>query len=394
MTCEFPEELLSAYIDGELSPEERAMVEQQLDASAELRQVVDDLRNVSEQVKSLPRHKVDSGFADRVVQAAIAAKAAADLAVPAGHEVTLASHELNGQSRKSRTSRKYWSYAGLGVAAAVAACVMLMLGPWRNAWNGQPIANHGNGGKGGQTTVLGGMGRLSATEIALAQLQAAVMSEDGLADDEVIVLRLRVPTNQPVNAAIDAALAQVGLSERSAADVSTGAMQVGAVYRQQLSEKFGPTQPGTPNLALNEATIAAADALFVEASWEKLERAIAALAEQPSGTPTGLEISPLLSVAAASLAVGANAKAEAEGEGEGANRPATGATAVNSAATAASDYVQRLNAGMFRLEKAASKAISSASATPETATTVSSYVKPDGKRKVRVLILVEPVQAP
>ena len=397
MTCEFPDELLSAYLDGELSPEERAMVQQQLEASPDLRQLVDDLRHVSQQVRSLPRYKLDDDFTDRVVQAAMEAKAAADLAepasseaAPASHEVTLASHQLNGRARGSRRSRRYWSYAGLGVAAAMAACVLLMLGPWRHGWNGQQVAKSGNGGKGRHAAPLGGMGKLSATELALAQLQAAVLSEDGLAEDEVVVLRLKVPTNQPVNAAIDAALAQVGLSERSAADVSTGAMQVGAAYRSQLAAKFGPTQPGTPNPALQEATIGAADAVFVEASWEKLEKAIAALAEQPSGAATGLEISPLLSVAAATIAASTDAKAEAEGEGEGGDRPPTTA---NSAATAANGYMQRLNARLFRLEKAASGAVSSATSAATSASTAqTSPVNLDGKRRVRVLILVEPVQ--
>ena len=51
---EYIQELLSAYLDGELTAEERALVEQALDASPELQQELESLRQTVALVKALP----------------------------------------------------------------------------------------------------------------------------------------------------------------------------------------------------------------------------------------------------------------------------------------------------------------------------------------------------
>jgi anti-sigma factor RsiW len=80
MTCEFHDELLSAYLDGELSADERAALEQRLADSPELRGMLDELQSVSHQVRSLPPQSAGGDFAPRVVQAALAAAAVAPAA--------------------------------------------------------------------------------------------------------------------------------------------------------------------------------------------------------------------------------------------------------------------------------------------------------------------------
>lgn len=63
------EELLSAYLDGELPDAERAGVEQWLTASAEHRRLLDDLQAIRRELQALPRQSLDAGFSERVLAA-------------------------------------------------------------------------------------------------------------------------------------------------------------------------------------------------------------------------------------------------------------------------------------------------------------------------------------
>ena len=64
------DELLSAYLDGELSEGERARVEQLLAEQPEARQLLDELRALSGGFEALPRHRLEADFASRVLRAA------------------------------------------------------------------------------------------------------------------------------------------------------------------------------------------------------------------------------------------------------------------------------------------------------------------------------------
>ncbi|HUY93285.1 MAG TPA: zf-HC2 domain-containing protein [Pirellulales bacterium] len=64
------DELLSAYLDGELSDDERARVEQMLAEQPEARQLLDELRTLGSSFEGLPRHRLEADFAARVLRAA------------------------------------------------------------------------------------------------------------------------------------------------------------------------------------------------------------------------------------------------------------------------------------------------------------------------------------
>ena len=64
------DELLSAYLDGELSDEERARAEQMLAEQPESRQLLDDLRAIKSSFEGLPRHRLEADFSARVLRAA------------------------------------------------------------------------------------------------------------------------------------------------------------------------------------------------------------------------------------------------------------------------------------------------------------------------------------
>jgi hypothetical protein len=61
------EELLSAYLDRELSPDERAAVDRLLDQSSEARERLRELEATSRFVRSQPRHQLTVGFAESVI---------------------------------------------------------------------------------------------------------------------------------------------------------------------------------------------------------------------------------------------------------------------------------------------------------------------------------------
>ncbi|HTQ39583.1 MAG TPA: hypothetical protein VMJ32_11170 [Pirellulales bacterium] len=62
--------LISAYLDGELSAEERARAEQLLSANAEARQLLEELRALRAGLQELPQHRLEIDFAQRVLQKA------------------------------------------------------------------------------------------------------------------------------------------------------------------------------------------------------------------------------------------------------------------------------------------------------------------------------------
>ncbi len=64
------EELLSAYLDGELADDERARVEQLLSELPESRQLLEELRAVKQRLQSLPAARLGEDFAERVLRQA------------------------------------------------------------------------------------------------------------------------------------------------------------------------------------------------------------------------------------------------------------------------------------------------------------------------------------
>lgn len=63
-------ELISAYLDGEATPEERARVERLLAEDDKARRLHDELRALSATLQSLPRERLDEAFADQVLRRA------------------------------------------------------------------------------------------------------------------------------------------------------------------------------------------------------------------------------------------------------------------------------------------------------------------------------------
>jgi len=76
MSVDFSDERISAYLDGELPPAERAEIEALLASSSEHRQLVDELRALRATLQDLPRPVLSGDFTERVMQRALQAAAA------------------------------------------------------------------------------------------------------------------------------------------------------------------------------------------------------------------------------------------------------------------------------------------------------------------------------
>src|SRR5262245_66446010 len=64
----YSEEILSAYVDGELTDQERAEVEHWLEASPGARERLEDVRGLSHLFASLPRTEVPQEFPTKILQ--------------------------------------------------------------------------------------------------------------------------------------------------------------------------------------------------------------------------------------------------------------------------------------------------------------------------------------
>ena len=123
-------ELISAYLDGELTADERARVEQLVAASAEHRQTLDELRAVVAGMQSLPAYQLDDAFAHRVVASARAAGVRFEVSPPA--RATAAA--------RPATHAWHWPSA-TGLLATAAAAVLIAVLVWRpgaRSWLASP----------------------------------------------------------------------------------------------------------------------------------------------------------------------------------------------------------------------------------------------------------------
>jgi|GEM_PF-4433301 anti-sigma factor RsiW len=70
MNEEFNEELISAYLDGELSAEEAARVEEAINNDLELQKFVEQSRTLGDDLRGLPRFEMSGSVADRAIRGA------------------------------------------------------------------------------------------------------------------------------------------------------------------------------------------------------------------------------------------------------------------------------------------------------------------------------------
>jgi len=130
MSQEFNDELISAYLDGELTADQQALVERKLNESREHQQMLNELSALRDSFEALPSYKLDEGFGQRVLRAAeremltgngnteTVTQTVSDSPAPSDDSATPAS--------PLRENRQGWRLA-VGSVAAVAAMLLITL---------------------------------------------------------------------------------------------------------------------------------------------------------------------------------------------------------------------------------------------------------------------------
>src|SRR5262245_52898378 len=193
MTREFPDELLSAFLDDELTPAERAQVEERLAVSEDDRRLLAELKKLRADLSRLPKATVSTDFADRVVQAAVAEAQ--------NHSGKSTSVSLPPAATGHAPRRWKIQAAALSIAA-VAAASLLIVQAWRSRPSGDPMI----------AVVAGGTLQQSLVVATTPEEFAKLLSLAAPGAQEALVLRLRVSKDAPLSEAIDAALAKAGIT--------------------------------------------------------------------------------------------------------------------------------------------------------------------------------------
>jgi negative regulator of sigma E activity len=119
-------DMLSAYLDGELSEVERAAVEARLEVSASWRDELAEVRTARDALRGLPAREAPAGFWDAVHARVVAddddRAAAGDVVVPITAAPTAAA---------KAHPRRRWAWVAAS-AAAVAAVVAIVVVPHRS----------------------------------------------------------------------------------------------------------------------------------------------------------------------------------------------------------------------------------------------------------------------
>ena len=111
MNQQFPDEFLSAFYDGELSPAEADSLRKYVEATPDARRELDDFKRISQLLGELPGEKLGPEFRAQVMQTA-----EREMLIPAA-EAT---------ARRARSLKRLWP----GLIALTASAAALVLGVW------------------------------------------------------------------------------------------------------------------------------------------------------------------------------------------------------------------------------------------------------------------------
>jgi anti-sigma factor RsiW len=278
-----PEELLSAYLDGELSPAEQQRVEQALSDSAELRVTLGEFREIGAALRTMPRHSLPADFTSGVMQGI-----ERRMLLDANKQSSGSSHGQSGWFR-SRSGRLTTAVA---CATGLAAMLMVALrGP-------APVENAASLAQGENTSVP------VSTEIATGNGSSPRMVEaDGSESPEVTVTK--PVTSDGVSSPVATELKITSTTDpkslvgRIVEAYDPQGVTVVKVYvvdydatweRLQvvLEEQAFATSPGAPAKQQGELL-----AVLAEGTPTKISEALAALAKEQGVLELGVAAEPL-----------------------------------------------------------------------------------------------------
>jgi hypothetical protein len=121
MTSKIPDDLLSAFLDREVTPDEEVLVRKHLQKSAQARQEFQDYQRLGQLLHELPRRTVPTEFAAAVMQ-----QAERETLIPLDASATLPS-----DSQSARPFRRAWIVSLVGLVATAAAVLVVVNLPVR-----------------------------------------------------------------------------------------------------------------------------------------------------------------------------------------------------------------------------------------------------------------------
>jgi len=278
------DELISAYLDGELSVEEQARVEQMLSESAELRRWCDEMAAMSSRLQALPRKRLGTNFAASIAaraqqaledQEAAASPAAAAPIAPAAKPLPAALPKID----EPEVAPERWPFANMSprmafwpLAALAAGIAIMIFVPQQ-----EPIPVAVNGETDRKAAEVRGSTFFSDSDF------------DGLAENRQSGLTYNVPVDRPVGELADA---QEGLKRSGGNDdvavkagvVSRGTLESDRIEIESLNDGIedGRRKAGS-KIALDEFSMQNGDLVVVVTvpadKWQE-ETSVRALATQ------------------------------------------------------------------------------------------------------------------
>jgi anti-sigma factor RsiW len=144
MKDELESELLSAYLDGRLSPDERARVDDLLAAQPAARKLLEELRSVGAALKSLPRQKLGEDLSESVLEIAQRRKQAGSATEPKPEKsadaaereqkITAEPTPVYSTILRRLKNPRLWAWE---IVIAVVAILLMVYYPGRNAGGGR-----------------------------------------------------------------------------------------------------------------------------------------------------------------------------------------------------------------------------------------------------------------
>lgn len=210
------DELLSAYVDGELTDEELTHVEQRLATDAAAQQLVEELRAMSQQLQSLPTATVGEDLRSTIMQRA-------------ERSMLLGTEEQTVATPRNTAAQRRWVWAAFAVAASLLLATFL---PTTEVEK-QPIAS-AKPAEGGEATD------------AARELPSLGPPMAPMATDEVVRSEISVAENEAAEAIA---------ASRSELEASEPVPMAMADEEKSLGDSLASSAPGTFRAGANIAEL-------------------------------------------------------------------------------------------------------------------------------------------
>lgn len=126
MSEKFTDELISAYLDGELSASQQSLVEQKLAESVEYQKMFDEMKALRDDIQGLPTYQLDADFSQRIIARISSADDPVSVSAPRPYALS-----------RTGTATRNWKAAVALLTTVAATLLFSMLMPLETIQNRQ-----------------------------------------------------------------------------------------------------------------------------------------------------------------------------------------------------------------------------------------------------------------